>query len=34
MSNARLATRYAKSLLDLSIERNEVEKAFADMQWL
>ena len=34
MSNVRLATRYAKSLLDLSIERNEVEKAFADMQWL
>lgn len=34
MSNTRLATRYAKSLLDLSIERNEAEKAFADMEWL
>jgi F-type H+-transporting ATPase subunit delta len=34
MSNVRLATRYAKSLLDLSKERNEVEKVFADMQWL
>lgn len=34
MSNGRLATRYAKSLLDLSIERNEEEKAFADMEWL
>jgi len=34
MSNTRLATRYAKSLLDLSIERKEAEKAFADMEWL
>ena len=34
MSNVRLATRYAKSLLDLSKERNEVENAFADMKWL
>ena len=34
MSNPRLATRYAKSLLDLSIERNELEKVYADMQWL
>ncbi len=34
MSNTRLATRYAKSLLDLSKERNEVEKVFADMKWL
>lgn len=34
MSNIRLATRYAKSLLDLSKERNEVEMVFADMQWL
>ncbi len=34
MSNVRLATRYAKSILDLSIERNEVETVFADMQWL
>jgi F-type H+-transporting ATPase subunit delta len=34
MSNTRLATRYAKSLLDLAIERNELDQAFADMQWL
>lgn len=34
MSNTRLATRYAKSLLDLSIERNETEKVFTDMEWL
>src|SRR5262245_20424372 len=34
MSNIRLATRYAKSLLGLAIERNELEKVFADMQWL
>lgn len=34
MSNVRLATRYAKSLLGLAIERGELEKAFADMQWL
>jgi F-type H+-transporting ATPase subunit delta len=34
MSNTRIATRYAKSLLDLSIERNESEKTFADMEWL
>jgi F-type H+-transporting ATPase subunit delta len=34
MSNTRLATRYAKSLLDLSKERNEVDTVFADMQWL
>jgi F-type H+-transporting ATPase subunit delta len=34
MSNVRLATRYAKSLLDLSIERNEAEAAFTDMVWL
>jgi F-type H+-transporting ATPase subunit delta len=34
MSNIRLAARYAKSLLDLAIEKNEVEKVFSDMQWL
>ena len=34
MSNVRLATRYAKSILDLSIERNEVETVFANMLWL
>jgi len=34
MSNIRLATRYAKSLLGLAIERGELEKVFSDMQWL
>jgi len=34
MPNPRLATRYAKSLIDLSIERGELETVYADMQWL
>jgi F-type H+-transporting ATPase subunit delta len=34
MSNVRLATRYAKSIIGLAIERGELEKVFADMQWL
>ena len=34
MSNIRLATRYAKSLLGLAVERSELEKVFSDMQWL
>ncbi len=34
MLNPRLAARYAKSLIDLSIERNQLEKVFSDMQWL
>ncbi len=34
MPNPRLATRYAKSLIDLTIERGQLEEAFADMQWL
>ena len=34
MPNPRLAIRYAKSLIDLAIERGELEKVFADMQWL
>ncbi len=34
MPNPRLAGRYAKSLIDLSIERDELETVFADMQWL
>ena len=32
MPNPRLATRYAKSLLDLAIERGQLEQVFADMQ--
>lgn len=34
MVNTRLATRYAKSILDLSIEKGLLEKVFADMEWL
>ncbi|TAL41061.1 MAG: ATP synthase F1 subunit delta [Chitinophagaceae bacterium] len=34
MANTRLATRYAKSLIDLAIEKGQLEKVFADMQWL
>jgi F-type H+-transporting ATPase subunit delta len=34
MPNPRLATRYAKSLVDLSVERNQLEVVYADMQFL
>jgi len=34
MPNPRLATRYAKSLIDLAIERSELELVYKDMQWL
>ncbi len=34
MPNPRLATRYAKSLIDLAMEKDQLEKVFADMQWL
>lgn len=34
MPNPRLASRYAKSLIDLSIEKGQLEKIYADMQWL
>lgn len=34
MPNPRLAARYAKSLLDLSIEKGQLEKVYADMLWL
>ncbi len=34
MTNPRLATRYAKSLLDLSIEQNQLEAVYADMQYM
>lgn len=33
MSVKRVASRYAKSLLDLAVERNETEKVLADMQY-
>ncbi|MCD6012217.1 MAG: synthase delta chain [Flavipsychrobacter sp.] len=34
MHNPRLATRYAKSLLDLAVERNSVDAVLSDMQLL
>ena len=34
MNNPRLAGRYAKSLLDLSIEQNQLEAVYADMKFL
>lgn len=34
MLNPRLASRYAKSLLDLAIEKNELEKVYQDMDYL
>jgi F-type H+-transporting ATPase subunit delta len=34
MPNPRLATRYAKSLIDLSLEKGQLENVYADMQWL
>lgn len=34
MNNPRLATRYAKSLLDLATEQNQVDAVYADMKWL
>lgn len=34
MSNARLAGRYAKSLIDLAIEQNQLEAIYADMKYI
>ncbi len=34
MPNPRLAGRYAKSILDLAIEKGQMEEVFADMKWL
>ena len=34
MPNPRLASRYAKSLIELAIEKGQLEQVFADMQWL
>lgn len=34
MPNPRLAGRYAKSLIDLSTERGQLENVYADMQFL
>jgi F-type H+-transporting ATPase subunit delta len=34
MPNPRLASRYAKSLLGLAVERDQLEEVYADMQWI
>ncbi len=34
MPNPRLASRYAKSLIDLSVERNQLELVYTDMKYL
>jgi len=34
MLNPRLAGRYAKSLIDIAVERNELEVVYSDMQYL
>jgi len=34
MPNPRLAARYAKSLIDLSLEKGQLEPVYQDMQWL
>lgn len=34
MPNTRLAHRYAKSLIDLAIEKNQLEQVYADMKYL
>lgn len=34
MYNPRLAARYAKSLIDLSVERNQLEEVYKDMLYL
>ncbi len=34
MPNPRLAARYAKSLIDLALEKGQLEAVYADMQWL
>jgi F-type H+-transporting ATPase subunit delta len=34
MLNPRLATRYAKSLIDLSLEKGQLEEVYKDMQYM
>jgi len=34
MPNPRLAARYAKSLIDLATEKDQLEKVYADMQYM
>lgn len=34
MLNPRLAYRYAKALLEIAIDKNQLDKVFADVEWL
>lgn len=34
MPNPRLASRYAKALIDLAVEKGQLEQVFADIKWL
>lgn len=34
MPNPRLASRYAKALIDFAVEKGQLEQVFADMKWL
>ncbi len=34
MPNPRLASRYAKALLDVAVEKGQLEQVYADVQWL
>src|SRR6185503_17167209 len=34
MLNPRIASRYAKSLIDLALEKGQLEEVYADMEWL
>lgn len=34
MLNPRLASRYAKALLEIAVEKEQLDKVFADVQWL
>lgn len=34
MNNPRLATRYAKSLIDLAVEQNSLDAVYADMKFI
>jgi F-type H+-transporting ATPase subunit delta len=34
MLNPRLAHRYAKALLDIAVEKGQLDQVFADIQWL
>jgi F-type H+-transporting ATPase subunit delta len=34
MNNPRLASRYAKSILDLAVEKNQLDEVYKDMQFI